>query len=298
MSKHRILIIDDDEGSIAVLEDILELLNYEVSHTQQPVLSVEMARKVMPQLIILDWIMPERSGIQVLQELKSHPDLAPIPVIISTGVRIDSYDLKIALDSGAFDFMRKPIDEIELTARVASAIATFEYMRQIVEMQREVAAQEIALIETNARLLQNELDKKERELIASTINVLHNTKLINTIKEDLMTDNSLLDDKTKKLFVKILSRYENVTNSFNWQMFEKRFTELNIQFYKNLRQRYPNLSAGELRLCAYYKIGLSSKEIAILNYSNYEAIRKAVYRIRKKLNLPEKTELSLFLQDF
>jgi DNA-binding NarL/FixJ family response regulator len=81
-------------------------------------------------------------------------------------------------------------------------------------------------------------------------------------------------------------------------MFEKRFTELNVEFYKNLRTTYPMLSSNELRLCAFYKIGLSAKEISILIYSSYDAIRKAVYRIRKKMQISEKTELALFLQDF
>lgn len=295
---NKILIIDDEEESIAVLEYLLEELNYEVHSIQHPLLAIETIRKVAPQLIILDWIMPEKSGIQVLQEIKSFPDLVNIPVIISTGIRINSADLKTALDAGAFDFVRKPIDEIELSARVASAISTFEYMRKIVEMQIEAAEQELRLAETKSKLLQNELDKKERELIASTISVLHNKKLINTIKEDLLSNETNVDEANKKQVLKFLTKYENVANSFNWQMFEKRFTELNVEFYKNLRFRFPDLTSGELRLCAFYKIGLSSKEIAILNYSNYEAVRKAVYRIRKKMKITDKTELTLFLQEF
>ena len=71
-------------------------------------------------------------------------------------------------------------------------------------------------------------------------------------------------------------------------MFEKRFTELNREFYNKLNVQFPDLSTGEQRLCAFFKLGLSTKEIAIINYSSYEAIRKTIYRIRKKLNQNEK----------
>ncbi len=294
----KILIIDDEEDSIAVLEYLLEQLNYEVHSIQRPSLAKKTIEQVQPQLIILDWMMPEKSGIEVLKELKSDPDTADIPIIISTAIRTNSADLKIALDAGAFDFVRKPIDEIELAARVASAISTFDYMRKIVEMQMITAEQDLQLAETRSKLLQNELDKKERELIASTISVLHNKKLINTIKDDLLESDKNLNEQNKKQLFAVLQKYENMANSFNWEMFEKRFTELNVEFYKNLRLRFPDLTSGELRLCAFYKIGLSSKEISILNYSNYEAVRKAVYRIRKKMQISDKTELTLFLQEF
>ncbi|MDD2798013.1 MAG: response regulator [Bacteroidales bacterium] len=296
--KYKILIIDDDESSIDVFEYLLEELNYEVFTLKNSLLALDRVREVSPQLIILDWIMPEKSGIEVLKEIKANSELSDIPIIISTGVRTDSGDLKTALDSGAFDFVRKPIDEIELAARVASAISTFEYIKQIVDMQIEVADQKLLLSETKAKLLQNELDKKERELIASTISILHNKKLIDNIKSDVLQSDVFDLSSTRNPFLKILSKYEHESNSFNWQMFETRFTELNMEFYKNLRFQFPELTSNEMRLCAFYKIGLSSKEIAILNFSNYEAVRKAVYRIRKKMQMNDKTSLMLFLQDY
>jgi CheY-like chemotaxis protein/DNA-binding CsgD family transcriptional regulator len=294
----KILIIDDESESIDVLQYLLEELKYEVHSLMQPELAIATIKNIAPQLIILDWIMPVKSGIEVLNDIKKDSEIADIPIIISTGVRTQSDDLKTALDSGAFDFVRKPIDETELAARVASALSTFDYIKKIIVMQIQANEQDLKLAETKARLLENELDKKERELIASTISLLHNKKLINTIKDDVLEDTTIVDEASKNQLLRILTKYENVANTFNWQMFEKRFTELNIEFYKNLRAKYPLLTSNELRLCALYKIGLSSKEVSILLYSNYEAIRKAVYRIRKKMQISDKTELSLFLQNF
>ena len=294
----KILIIDDESESIDVLQYLLEELKYEVHSLMQPELAIATIKNIAPQLIILDWIMPVKSGIEVLNDIKKDSEIADIPIIISTGVRTQSDDLKTALDSGAFDFVRKPIDETELAARVASALSTFDYIKKIIVMQIQANEQDLKLAETKAKLLENELDKKERELIASTISLLHNKKLINTIKDDVLEDTTIVDEASKNQLLRILTKYENVANTFNWQMFEKRFTELNIEFYKNLRVNYPLLTSNELRLCALYKIGLSSKEVSILLYSNYEAIRKAVYRIRKKMQISDKTELSLFLQNF
>jgi AraC family transcriptional regulator, chitin signaling transcriptional activator len=93
-----------------------------------------------------------------------------------------------------------------------------------------------------------------------------------------------------------LSKYESLSTSFNWTLFEKRFTELHHDFYAQLSQKYPDLTQHEIKLCAYTRLGLNKKEIALLMYSSYEAVRKSTYRIRKKMNIRQTMELTLLLQ--
>ncbi len=294
----KILIIDDEPDSIAVFELLLSGLNYTISGVTNPLNAVQSIRDILPDLIIMDWLMPQKEGIEVLKEIKSHPDLQEIPVIISTGLRTHSSDLKMALEAGATDFIRKPVDEIELEARVTSAIRLYDYMVESRKKQNELHTNELELAEIRSRLLQNELNKKEREMVVAAVSTFQNRKLLSVVRSEIFTDNMVFPDHIKTHLNYVLDKYDNIANTFNWQLFEKRVLELNKDFYNNLQSEFSGLTSGELRLCAYFRIGLSIKEVATLNYSNYEAVRKAVYRIRKKLNLNEKTDLSIFLQGY
>lgn len=294
----KILIIDDEQDSIAVFELLLTNLNYQVESVSNPLYAIEMIKTTKPDLIILDWLMPEMEGIEVLGKIKNDPEISEIPVIISSGIRTESANLHTALWLGAIDLLKKPIDEIELEARVAAAIKLYDYHRDSKKMQLEIHAKEIQIEQKKALFYQNELNKKNREMLVSAVSIFQNKKLVSILKSEIFSEIGELSEEHKSLVVKVLDRYENMSSSINWDMFEKRFTELDDNFYNNIISEFPSLSNGEQRLCAFFKLGLSTKEIAIINYSSYEAIRKAVYRIRKKLNQSEKVDLNLFFHEF
>ena len=294
----KILIIDDEPDSIEVFELLLTNLNYEVVSESNPLNAIKMIQTTQPDLVILDWLMPQMEGIEVLRNIKSTLEIKEIPVIISSGIRTQSSNLQTALSVGAIDFLKKPIDEIELEARVASAIKLYDYLRNTQKMQQEIHAKEMQIEQNKALSYQNELNKKNREMLVSAVTIFQNKKLVSILKSEIFDEISELSEEHKSLVVKVLDRYENISSSINWDMFEKRFTELNREFYNKLNVQFPDLSTGEQRLCAFFKLGLSTKEIAIINYSSYEAIRKAIYRIRKKLNQNEKIDLNLFFQAF
>ena len=294
----KILIIDDEPDSIEVFELLLTNLNYEVVSESNPLNAIKMIQTTQPDLVILDWLMPQMEGIEVLRNIKSTLEIKEIPVIISSGIRTQSSNLQTALSVGAIDFLKKPIDEIELEARVASAIKLYDYLRNTQKMQQEIHAKEMQIEQNKALFYQNELNKKNREMLVSAVTIFQNKKLVSILKSEIFDEISELSEEHKSLVAKVLDRYENISSSINWDMFEKRFTKLNSEFYNKLNVEFPDLSTGEQRLCAFFKLGLSTKEIAIINYSSYEAIRKAIYRIRKKLNQNEKIDLNLFFQAF
>jgi hypothetical protein len=154
------------------------------------------------------------------------------------------------------------------------------------------------LAEQKANMLQNELSKKEREMIAAAVSIFQNKKLLLAIKQDIFTEKIKYNKEQSAYLNRVVDKYDNIANSFDWKLFETRFTEIHQDFYIHLLNDYPELTTNDLKICAFFHIGLSIKEIAILNYSNYEAVRKSVYRIRKKIRLDEKTALSIFLQGY
>jgi DNA-binding response OmpR family regulator len=294
----KLLVIDDEIESTDIIKMCLDASEFHILGISEPQNAIRTIFDFSPELILLDWVMPEKEGLVVLKEIKSMPELQSIPIIISTGIRTQSEDLRSALEAGASDFIRKPVDEIELQARIRSILKIEELHKQSFRMQKEIHEKELEIAETKARALQQELSKREKEMLVAAVEIFQSKRLLSAIKSDIFSTETLAMGEFRHYVEKVLIKYENESNCFNWQLFEKRFVEVNSDFYYGLRKDFPELTSGELRICAYQKTGMSIKEIAILNYSNYEAIRKAVYRIRKKLHLDEKTNLAIFLQNY
>lgn len=292
----NILVVDDDADSIEVFKLHLENEGYQIVGTTNPQEALGMALSIKPNLILLDWQMPHKGGIEVMTEIKQVDSLREIPIIIATGIHTTSSNLSQAIGFGATDFIRKPIEKLELIARVRAAIRSYEYYVHSLNLSASLLQNEIQLSEARTKLLQSELSKKDREMIIATVNLVQNQKLLEVLRHDLLDVPVDLAEPVRLHVESILNKYESLSNSFNWKLFEKRFTELHQDFYLHLGQKYPELTQHEIKLCAFIRLGLNKKEIALLTYSSYEAIRKSTYRIRKKMDLHQSLELALLLQ--
>ncbi len=130
----KILLVDDMDIIMDIIISHLETMGkdfiYLKAHNGRE--ACKMALQAKPNLIIMDWEMPQMNGIDALQHLKKNNTTKDIPVIISSGFS-DSINVQEALESGAIDYIRKPIDPIELIARVKSVLtlnSTFEALKQ------------------------------------------------------------------------------------------------------------------------------------------------------------------------
>ena len=90
----------------------------------------------------------------------------------------------------------------------------------------------------------------------------------------------------------------NIKEDENWEKFEENFNLVYDNFMKKLTEQFPDLKANDKKLCAYLRMGLSSKEMASLLNTTLRSIETARYRLRKKLNLKQGQNLTSFIQDF
>ena len=130
---NRVLVVDDNKNNVRLLKAILEDEKFEVYVCERAVTAVELSHQLKPDIILLDIMMPEMDGFEVCRALKADFEIKDIPVIMVTA-RTDTSDLKAALDMGAFDYIRKPIDEIEVIARVQSALRYKQQHDKLKEM--------------------------------------------------------------------------------------------------------------------------------------------------------------------
>ncbi|HEY1039191.1 MAG TPA: hypothetical protein VGF30_07285 [Bacteroidia bacterium] len=138
--------------------------------------------------------------------------------------------------------------------------------------------------------LKNEIEFKESQLSAMTLQMFQKNELMQELKEQLEKNKEAANDASLN---KIINKGFN--HDKEWQDFNKHFESINKNFYAHLKQAYPDISPNDLRLCALIKLNLSIKEMAgILNISP-DSVKTARYRLRKKLQLNTEDNLTEFI---
>jgi ligand-binding sensor domain-containing protein/DNA-binding CsgD family transcriptional regulator len=143
--------------------------------------------------------------------------------------------------------------------------------------------------------LENEVNFKQRELASLALNITSKNEMLEQIKAQLKTAISNPEGDGRTALNQIIKLIDNTIKlDNNWKKFEFYFDQVHGNFLERLREKYPDLTNSQLKLCAYLKMNLSSKEIATLMNISVAGIEKSRYRLRKKFNL----EHDLMLTDF
>jgi putative two-component system response regulator len=128
----KILIIDDDARNIRVLEAMLGTQLYQITGITSGAEALRQVASEAPDLILLDVMMPDMNGFEVLEKLKNNPLSRLIPIVIITSLD-DRESRRFALQAGADEFLAKPVDRSELTLRVKNLLMLREYRRLMAE---------------------------------------------------------------------------------------------------------------------------------------------------------------------
>jgi adenylate cyclase len=116
-----ILVVDDWPDNVDILQMRLESQGYEVVTASDGVEALEKTRQLVPDLVLLDIMMPKMDGIEVVRRLKADPTLPFIPVILVTA-KADASDVIAGLEAGGDDYLTKPVDHAALSARVRAML--------------------------------------------------------------------------------------------------------------------------------------------------------------------------------
>jgi len=220
----RILVIDDLPENVFLLQERLENEGYAVLTAYDGKSGIEKAQTELPDLILLDVMMPDINGIEVCKTLVNDERSSNIPVILVTA-KTDAEDTKDGLDAGAFDYIKKPFNKTELLARVKSALKLSDINKRLVEAEKRntyfatvVTAnhkikQPLTLLSLSSAAIKRELNKDE---ISKEV-MLSKTKYIDVaIKEinDVLNQfnavkEPILSDYTKNIKMIKIDEEEN-----------------------------------------------------------------------------------------
>jgi two-component system phosphate regulon response regulator PhoB len=118
---HRILIVEDEPSIAELIAINLTHAGYEVEKALQADIAFSMMKDQLPSLIILDWMLPGKSGVQFAKELRANDRTKALPILMLTAKSEES-DKVLGLDSGADDYVTKPFSPKELIARVKAIL--------------------------------------------------------------------------------------------------------------------------------------------------------------------------------
>lgn len=150
MSRNRILVVDDEPGIVDIARANLEGYGYSVISAYDGGEALTKIKEEKPDLVVLDILMPEMDGWDVLERMESDPDLAGIPVIMLTA-RVSDEDVLRGLETGAVEYMTKPFYPQDLVAAVKINLHVFDpQLRQ--QHRRLLAERRRRLIATRGQL--------------------------------------------------------------------------------------------------------------------------------------------------
>lgn len=205
----RILVIDDLPENVFLLQDRLETEGFEILTAYDGKSGINKAVNELPDLILLDVMMPEINGIEVCKTLVNNPSTASIPVILVTA-KSGAEDTKEGLEAGAFDYIKKPFNKVELLARINSALKLSEAQKKYLEAEQKstfaatvVTAnhkikQPLTLMSLSSAALKREINKeviskeavmKRLNYIEAAIKEISNVlNQLNSIKKPVFSD--------------------------------------------------------------------------------------------------------------
>lgn len=159
-----------------------------------------------------------------------------------------------------------------------------EKMREL-ELHRNEAEREKLLLE---------VENKTRELSNAALNLIRKNEMLQHLKDDLLKAKT--EPRTLPKIIRLID--EHLEGDHDWDIFEESFNRVHDDFFKRLMHDFQDLTPGDLRLAAYLKMNLSSKEIAPLLNISVRGVENKRYRLRKKLGLAEDANLTEFIMNF
>lgn len=159
-----VLIVDDEFAGRQTLQSVLEGEGYQLEMAENGIQAIEKAKKLLPDVILLDVMMPGMTGFEVCQRIRSDPEIAEIPIIVLTALD-DRQSLLNALKAGADDFISKPFDRYELRARLLGITRLNRYQKLIQERSKlqNAHAELLAAYEATIEGWSHAMDLRDKE---------------------------------------------------------------------------------------------------------------------------------------
>jgi len=191
------------------------------------------------------------------------------------------------------------IRRIEISKRKERLKHLRAYRKKESDYIKQAALAEKKIIYLKNEKLKSDMIHRDKELANQTMDLIHKNNFLAKIKEELERIKNFYPDETlgKKVTTLVGKIDKDVDHDKQWEVFETAFDEVHEDFLNRLKARFPTLTPKELRLCAYLRMNISTKEIAPLMNISIRGVEICRYRVRKKLKIDRDTNLTSLIID-
>ena len=282
-----ILIVDDNVHNLQVLGNILLSAGYNIAVAEKGKDVLVFVKNRIPNLILMDIVMPEMNGIEVCQRLKNDPKTRDIPIIFIS-VHKDTIEKIKAFRAGGVDYITKPFQKEEVLARVRVHLELQRVRQKLkkinLELETRIRQRTQELIEANKKLeemnvaLKILLEKKQEHKENFGRQIVFNVKHILEPYLDKLRQTRLT--KEQRELIKII---------------EQNLNEIISPYQRTLSQKY-GLTPTELQIVDLIRSGKPTKEIAEILGLSKRTVDTHRHNIRKKLGILNKNiNLNIYL---
>ncbi len=197
---------------------------------------------------------------------------------------------------------QKKTEELEKVIFILSVVALVVLLSMIILLLRS-RSRRLALEQANLRLekenLIKDMELKNRELVTKSMSLAEKDELLTNVKKQLEVimdagDNEEDDEQLRRL----IHELERQDSKNFWDEFDTHFKNVHVDFYPRLTNDFPQITPNELKLCAFLKLNLSTKQIAQITRKSEHSIKVARYRLRRKIGLEREENLSIFFSKY
>lgn len=196
---------------------------------------------------------------------------------------------------------QKKLEEIESQRRLRNYIIVSSLLAAMIILILLVRNQKgkISRTQLEKKLLEEELEHKNRELTTNMLYLLRKNELIECISDKLIGLRKNLKKENQHVIQTVISDLRSNLDNNVWEEFEIRFKDVHGSFYDDLQRDFPDLTVGEKRLCAFLRLDMSTKEISAITGQSISSLEVARTRLRKKLHISNtQIGLSQFLSNY
>lgn len=157
----------------------------------------------------------------------------------------------------------------------------------LLSRNRKITEQEQEIRINNEQKLKLELDSKNRQLTTFSLQTLKQSQSFDQVNEKIieLLNRDTINPETRKNLEHIIQLLHPVNSQNEWEEFKTYFEEVHPSFYANLKKLTPELTLHEQKICAYLRLGMTTKEIALITYRQVRSVESTRFRIRKKIGL-------------
>ncbi|MGL4292044.1 MAG: two-component regulator propeller domain-containing protein [Bacteroidales bacterium] len=252
-----------------------------------------------------DWIFQDKKFPVFLQSISPGKHLVSIRILDWNNKVIDQLNYRFEIETPFYQtgfarllylmaiilafFVLKRFMHYRYEKRKNMAI---DFLKQQQEQDKQQQQQEIFRLQNEK--LEAELAYKSKELANYALQELNQKEMLRRIREEVL-ENSSKSASSKQSVAKLMKMLDGyIDDNKSWNVFEQNFDLIHQQFFRTLHRKYPVLTSNDLRLCAYLRLNLTTKEIADLLNITVKGVEVARYRLRKKLNISPDVELLKF----